>query len=50
MFSIDFHFISGMSLGIEFVEAKDLEYVDGNASYVVLDLLIVRVLFIFEKG
>lgn len=50
MFSIDFHFISGMSLGIEFVSSKDLEYAGADASYVVLDLLIVRVLFILEKG
>lgn len=36
-------FISGMMLGIEFVSGKDLE-MDEEFSYIVLDLLIVRVL------
>ena len=36
-------FISGMALGIEFVSGKDLE-LEEDFSYVVLDILIVRIL------
>ena len=49
MFGINFEFISGMMLGVEFVSEKEVFEGGTNDLYIVLDLLIVRVLITYMR-